>query len=114
MKIRKSLLIASAIPVLSLPIASQAATDKDAMEACSQALVEHIEETRGTVVKLKIANLDAARSMRLDGSLIYHLDARVTDSNEVVARADCVVNRYARVKDLRTLPLTAKNADERT
>jgi len=114
MNIRNSLLIASVIPMLSLPIASQAATAKEAMEACSQAFADNIEESRGTTVKMKIENLDDVARMRLRGYSIYHLDAREADSNEVVARADCVVNRYARVTDFRTLPLSAKDADERS
>ena len=113
MNIRKLLLIAGVISVFPMPVASQAATGKDAMEACSRAFVEYMEESRGTRIKLEIGNLDSASDRRLRTLLIYHLDARSSDSEQVVARADCTVNRHARVKNLRSLPLTAKNADER-
>ena len=54
-----------------------------------------------------------ASSRRVGEVEMFHLDARDPVSEEVVARADCWVNRRAKVKRLVPVPIDAEDAEKR-
>jgi hypothetical protein len=54
-----------------------------------------------------------ARSRRMGRVELFHLDARDPESQEVVARADCWVNRSAEVQRLLPVPIEAEDAEKR-
>jgi len=102
-------LLGSALALSVSPFTASAYTSEHALNACAAALTA---EMSGGELAYKLDE-SGQSTARLNGVEMYHLDARDPKSDEVVARADCVVDARARVKRLKTLPLDAKDASER-
>ncbi|MGI9203819.1 MAG: hypothetical protein ACR2Q3_07395 [Woeseiaceae bacterium] len=94
-----------AMAVLLQPFASQAATDKDAVQACAKALADTIELSQGAPLSVRIDEESSDSTQKLKHRNVYHLNAVAPGSTDIVARADCFVNRKAQVTSLVTLPL---------
>ena len=101
--------LGSALALSLLPFSASAYTAETALNACAAALTT---EMSGGELAYKIDERSDG-GKRLRGVETFHLDARDPASDEVVARADCVVDGRARVKWLKTLPLDAADASER-
>jgi hypothetical protein len=102
-----------ALAISLTPAAALAATDQDALEACMDALTQELATSHGSPMAASLSATAKASGERLRRSQIFHLDARSTESQEVVARIDCIVDPRARVRSLNRLPLDAGDADER-
>lgn len=104
-----------AIPVLLLSqgIAGAAATDSAAVAACTDAIADYFEDRQGTEPRLQIEPSGMEKNRRLDHLNVFELDAFDPATRNVVGRFTCTVNARAKVKALRTLPLTAPDAVRR-
>lgn len=93
----------------------EAAPVEDGMKACADATVQQLSETRrvSTDYALDKEASDMGERGRLRSRDTFHMDVRSADSDEVVARVDCVVNRNAEVLELNGLPLAAADASRR-
>lgn len=114
MKFRELIAIAT-IPVVMLAsgIAS-AATDGEAVRACSTAIAAAIEKKQGIEPGLKVDQSNVSTRRRLTGYTAFELDARDSSSNDVIGRYTCVVNRRAEVRRLTTLSLNGPSAEQRS
>jgi hypothetical protein len=102
-----------ALAVSLSPVAANAATGQDALEACMDALTKELAASHGSPLAARLSETTQAPGERLRRSQVFHLDALDSRSQEVVARVDCVVDPRARVRSLNRLPLDAGDADER-
>lgn len=101
--------LGSALALSVMPFSASAYTAEAALNACAAALTA--EMSAGELAYSIDQSSGGAK--RLRAVEMFHLDARDPASDEVVARADCVVDGRARVKRLKTLPLDAADASER-
>ena len=107
MKFANTRLKLLALSVTTLPVASQAATEADGLEACASAFVEKLEDTRQTRLVMRIAD-DAAGKTSYSPSLDrlwtkFELTAYGAGEKQVYARADCYVNAQAEVTSIRNV-----------
>lgn len=101
----------AALPVLMLSaITAHAATNGDALQACSEAIATSIEKQQGAELKLRVdaSSIDPGR--RLHNDTLFHLDAVDPATDNVVGRFDCRVNRRAHVRSLYELSPDAPSA----
>lgn len=96
--------------LMSVPFHAQATSGQAGLDACAEAMIADMAAAQGAPM---VYNLDPSNT-RIKGSLkmreIIHLDAKDPNSDEVVARVDCVVNSRAEVKELIRVPLEAPDA----
>jgi hypothetical protein len=90
------------------PLTANAFTAENAIEACFDALGDKME-----LGEMVYSLEDFGGGRRLRELEMIHLDARGATSDEIVARADCVVDSRARVRRIEVLPLDAADAGER-
>ena len=109
MKTKHMIRLGSALALSLAPFTASAYTGESAMNACAEAFTAEIT---GEEIAWRLDD-ESDVGGRLNGSQILHLDARDPKTNEVVARADCVVDSRARIKRLTTVPVDAKDASER-
>ena len=110
----KSMFVASCVVVAALAHpAAEAASGRDALEACVQALTQHISEAQGAGVDARISEDSSGHKRRLDSPAVYSLDARNPADGEVVYKVDCTVNSRGQVQRLVELPMDAPNAEVR-
>lgn len=97
-----------ALALVLAPLTASAFTAENAIEACFDALGDRVElGERAFTVE------DAGGGRRLREIEMFHLDARGATSDEIIARADCVVDSSANVRRIKVLPLDAADASER-
>ncbi len=109
MKTKHMIKLGSALALSLAPFTASAYTAETAMNACAEAFTAEITGEELAWRLDEETDVDG----RLNGSQILHRDARDPETNEVVARADCVVDSRARIKRLTTIPIDAKDASER-
>lgn len=104
-----------ALPTLLLGqgIANASANDSEALAACSEAIADHFEVQQGAKPVTQIDASDLGGDHRLGDFTVFEMDAVDATTKNVVGRFSCVVNRYAKVRQLRTLPLTSTDAAQR-
>jgi len=107
---KKSLvMLGSALALSALPFTVSAYTADKALNACAEAVTAEISSGE---MAYSISD-ESDSGHRVSGITVFHLDLHDPASDEVVARADCVVDARARVKRVKTLPLDAADASER-
>jgi hypothetical protein len=92
----------------------QAASGKEGLDACVSALVQELSAGQGSAVQGLISDDSYVPNHKLSRHTTIHLDARDTRNSEIVAKADCVVDSRAKVKDLTILPADAPEATVRS
>jgi len=110
-KFRKTILL-SAI-ALSLPVAAQAATEQQALDACARALATDLGAAQGSPVGYRIGNESSKSSAMLRGFSTFHIDASNASTQEVVAKVDCTVSSSGEVVKMKMLHLNALSAEQR-
>jgi hypothetical protein len=105
--------IGSALVLSLAPLSANAVTHNEALEACASALAGEISGKTGIETAYRIDEELPASGRRLGRMEMFHLDARDPESQEVVARADCWVNRSAEVQRLLPVPIEAEDAEKR-
>lgn len=108
------LMMGCSLALTALPVAGQAATFRDGLEACVDALVTELATTNGGPLDARIGADSSHSARRLGSREMIYLDARNPSSEEVVARADCLVDRKGEVVRLTSVPLDGADADERS
>lgn len=102
----------AALPVMLLGIAdADAGTDRDAVQACSQAIAATIEEKQGAGFRLRVdeSGIDPSKAL-VSRITTFDVDALDASTKEVIGRFRCNVNRSAEVTRLRTLALDVRAA----
>ena len=95
-------------------MSAEAASGKAGLDACVTALVKEMSVNQGSAVQARISGDSWVPNKRLGSNTMIHLDARDPSNQEIVAKADCVVNSRAKVKDLIMLPEDAPEATVRS
>ena len=105
-----------ALPVLLFNTAiANAGTDRDAVQACSQAIAKTIEERQGVGVGLRVDESGIRPSRELVSRItMFDIDALDASTEEVIGRFRCHVNRSAEVTRLRTITLDVRAAGRRS
>jgi hypothetical protein len=115
MMIGKNTLVLVLAASASMPHPSaEAAPARVGLESCVSALTKAISESQGTGVEARISGDSRQGRSQLNGRSRFHLDARDPRSEEIVMKADCVVNARGEVRSLIVLPADAPEAEERS
>ena len=109
----KILTMGCAVAIALAPFSVKAASVHDGLDACANAVVNELATSNGTPPDYKINKDSHASKFRLRGLETFHLDVHDPSGDEVIARADCVVDARARVKRVVTLPLDELDAAQR-
>jgi len=109
----KILKVGFAMVISLAPYSVKAATMEKGLDACADALVSELASSNGAPLDYSLSPESDASGSRLKRREMIHLDARDPNSQEVVARADCVVDNKGKVRRLVSVPLNAADAAER-
>jgi hypothetical protein len=109
MKHRKIVTLGCALALSTAPFAAMAYTTESALNACAAAVTKDLSNDE---LAWRLDE-ESKTGGRLRGTEVIHLDVRDAASDEILARAYCVVDERARVKRVKTLPLDAADAEER-
>lgn len=110
MKHFKTVTLGCTLALSMAPLAATAFTAEHALNACAEAVVKDLGNGE---VSWRLDE-DSSSKGRLSKMEMIHLDLRDASTDEVVARADCVVDSRARVRRVIDLPLEADDAMERS
>lgn len=103
------------LPVLLLSsVVASAATDLDAVEACSDAIAASFANKQDAAVKVRIDQSMVDAKRRLGGPTKFHLDILEASTTSIVGRFDCTVNRRAKIRSLKSLSIDAPSAEQRS
>lgn len=102
-----------ALAIAMAPLASEAATRTAGLNACADALVNKLSVENGAPLGFQLGADSEQSNAQMSNRELYQLDVRDPNTQEVVARAQCVVDRQARVRQLVSVPLSADDAAER-
>ena len=91
---------------------AEVATGKTGMKACAEALMASINSVEGTSANYEIRPQGRDLNSRLIKSEVIFLDAK-TANNNVLAKANCTVNKDAEVQALEILSNDAPEARRR-
>ena len=114
MEKNRFLMMGCSLALMALPATGQAATFQDGLEACVDALVTELATSNGEPLDARIGAESSSSDHRLGSRETIYLDARNPSSEEVVARADCLVDRKGQVVRLTNVPLAGADAEERS
>ena len=109
----KILTMGCAVAIALAPFSVKAASLQDGLDACASAVVDDLATSNGAPLDYRISEDSRASKSRLRERETFHLDVHDPSSDEVVARADCIVDSRARVKKVVTLPLDEPDAAQR-
>jgi hypothetical protein len=113
MKHSKIINLGCAFSMSVVSLSTFAASEQAGLEACVDALSAQLAAKNAVVADYHLSSESLNPDARLGGRVVFHLDARKAASRDVVARADCIVNRRAEVQQLNALPLSADDAAKR-
>ena len=91
-----------------------AASRAEGLNACAAAVVTDIGSSQGSPLDFSMSTDSDMSSVKLGQREVFHLDIRSPETDVVVARADCIVDRKARVRKVINVPLDAQDADVRS
>lgn len=109
----KILTMGYAVAIALAPLSAKAASLQDGLDACAGAVVDELATSNGTPLDYRMSEDSRASKSRLRKRETFHLDVHDPISDEVVARADCVVDSRTRVKKVVMLPLDEPDAARR-
>lgn len=99
------------VALASLPLyASEETKGQIALDACAEALAAKLETKQGQTVAYNVDPNSKGTEQRLKNREVIYLDAKAPNSDEIIARANCIVNGDATVAELVALPLNAPEA----
>lgn len=99
-----------AIAVSMVSLGTQAATHNDGLDACAAAVVSELGNAQGAAMKYSMAPGSDTSNVKLKRREVFHMDIRDPQTQEIIARADCIVDENAAVRKLKNLPIDAKDA----
>lgn len=106
----KTLKIGLVLAIAAVPVHVHAVTRQAGLEACAEAMVGSLAESQGSAMVFNLDSESKGGKRKLVNRDIFHLDARDPESDKVVARTDCVVNKRAEVIRLTVVPLDGPDA----
>ena len=110
----KSMFVAGCVAMATLThTGAEAASGREGLEACVQALTQKMSEAQGSGINARISDDSTGHDRRLVSPTLFSLDARDTRDGEIVYKADCVVNARGKVQRLVRLPMDAPDAEVR-
>lgn len=109
----KVLSLGCAVAISMASFTAEAASRKDGLDACADALVVEMSSDHETPLNYQVGPESDFSDKKMGKREVFHLDARDPASDEVVARADCVVSRNGKVLRLVSVPLSADDAATR-
>ncbi len=109
----KIISIGCALAMSMVPVSTYAASAQAGLEACMDALVNELASDSSVATNYHLDPDSRDSKSRLGRREVFHLDARDSESRAIVARADCIVDKEARVRRLTSVPLNADDARER-
>lgn len=93
------------------PLTTHAASEQEAIQACSNAMIKRVETSFGvTVLDVEVKGEDANSSRRLRKPAVYLLSAANAQTDAVVATARCFVSTDARVRNIKVWPLDTQDS----
>lgn len=98
------------VALASMPLYADEVEGKAALKACAEALTTKLEAKQGRDLDYNVAPESKGISQKLKNREVIYLDAKAHNSDEIIARANCVVNGDATVTELVALPLNAPEA----
>lgn len=110
----KTMILGCIVTLVALPLDGIARTEEAGLNACADAMMQDISSGKPAARSYEVKRLHGGDRRRLYRSGTFHLDARGAESDEILARYDCVVNSRAEVIELKVLPLDAENARARS
>ena len=105
--------LATFITLLSLPLFADHTTGQTGLNACADALAKKLETMQGKPVGYNLDSDTKINNKKLNVREVFYLDAKVPNTDIVIARANCTVNDDAEVLKLVVLPLDAAQAQNR-
>ena len=114
MNVKNTLALALAAAASMPHPAAEAAPARIGLESCVSAMTREISEVQGKGVEARISEDSRYGRSRLADRSVFHLDARDPRTEEIVMKAECVVNSRGEVRSLITLPKDAPDAEERS
>ena len=106
----KVLSFGCAVAISMASFSAEAASRQEGLDACAGALVVEMGSENDAPLSYKVGPESDLSSKRMARREVFHLDARDPASEEVIARADCVVDGRANVLRLVSVPLSADDA----
>jgi len=94
-----------AVAISLTPLLSHAASEQDGVKACAEALTSQLAEMQSAPIDFKIGSIGQFSTRRLDKLNRFLLDAKDPQSQDVIAKAECIVSWSAEVKRLTMIPL---------
>ena len=110
MKHRKIMIGSFAVATAILSMSVNAATRTDGLTACAKAAVFDLGEQQDMELGYSLSSDSITSGVRLEHREVFHLDITKPDSNTIVARVDCIVDRKAKVRGLIKVPIDGKEA----
>jgi len=105
--------LAILVTAVSLPLFADDTNGQAGLNACANALTSKLETRQGRPVNYNIAPETKINNEKLKAREVFFLDAKAPNTDEVIARANCIVNDEAEVVKLVVLPLDAAQARNR-
>lgn len=109
-KIAKTSLI---LALAATPIFAHATSGEAGIDACAAAMVSELADNQGAPMVYNLDPESNTTNSRLKRREVIHLDARDPNSQEIIARVDCVIDSNARVRKLIQVPVDGPDAQFR-
>lgn len=113
MNSKKAIVMGCVLTMTATPAIGMAKSEQAGLNACAKAMMTDLSFGKTASRPYEVKNLKPGAGRPLHLMNTIHLDARGAESNEVLARYDCVVNSRAEVIELLVLPLDADDASDR-
>ena len=113
MKARNALAMIFAVGTVFAHTGAEAASGEAGLNACITELAKEISESQGSGVDVRLDEDTRASKRRLERTTTFFLDARDPSNEEVVAKVNCTVDRWAKIRKFVVLPEDAPLAEHR-
>ena len=113
MNTQLKLKLAIIITFVSLPLYAEDTHGQAGLYACADALTKKLDTTQDRAMDFVIDPESKVNNKKLKTREVFYLDAKAPNTDEVIARANCIVNGDAKVVKLIVLPLNAAQAQSR-
>lgn len=110
MKHRKILIGSCTVAAAMLSMGANAATRAEGVSACAQAAVERLGQEQEMAINYSLSPETTTSRIRLKSRELFHLDLRNPENDAIIARIDCVVDRAAKVRELKEVPIKGGDA----
>lgn len=110
MKHRRILIGTCTVAAALLAMGANAATRTDGLNACAQAVVENLGNRQDAAINYRLSPETTTSNIKLKSRELFYLDLRNPETDAIIARVDCTVDRKARVRDLKEVSVDGEDA----